>query len=284
MSGEPMKEMVVQAWSNIPNRLPLFFKVTVKRLLWTKRSIALNAMIFFLFLLQIGLQAYMDAESISSDTYVESIMNVYLSVAPFGFPFLMISALIYASLLLTEDREDKTIEYILTKPITKLEVIFYKFIPYVAVTMTIISVQLILIYSFIIGTGPGWGSYGEHIGLLGTFLMVSFLGILAYGALFMTIGVLFPRPLLYGFLIGLVWEFLLALTPGMAIQLFSIRHYLVNLLSYHLPGRFFTDNLLFNVEETWFPTGSGQAVMMLIVITAILFVVGWRSFRRVDFA
>lgn len=137
-------------------------------------------------------------------------------IAPTLLP---IATLIVATNALGNEIEDRTMVYLVLKPISRLRIILEK---YAAVALTAIMLLIAgLTVTFLIVMR---GEAGDHLTQLVAMWVAGIIGVIGYGALFMAISLIVPRALLAGIMYTLLWESLFGrFIPG--IRLVSVRHY-----------------------------------------------------------
>lgn len=111
-------------------------------------------------------------------------------------------ALFYAAGIVADEREKKTLGYILTRPTPRWVFPLLKFVASFLVAAAATVIGLVLTYLLLFGTTP----QGGDIGFLTTPVLASLLTLFAYGALFTLLGVLMERPYLVGLAFVIGWE------------------------------------------------------------------------------
>jgi ABC-type transport system involved in multi-copper enzyme maturation permease subunit len=195
--------------------------------------------------------------------------------------YIVILALFYGTSIAAEEVENRTLAYLITRPIPKAAIVLGKFAAYAALMFAMVGLSLGVSY-FIINAGrlgdlAIYGTFLRYLGVLS-------LGLLAYTAFFTFLGVFLKRAIIVGLIFGFGWENVIQYFPG-STQRFSIVHYLKSLLPYH-PGATGLAGggrgvalLLFRLE----PTRPWLAVLALAVITALsLALAGW-IFRKKEY-
>jgi ABC-type transport system involved in multi-copper enzyme maturation permease subunit len=123
-----------------------------------------------------------------------------------------LAALFHATALIADEVEERTLTYLLTRPISRASILLGKFAAYLATTLGVTLPAVVLTF-FLLATAKGAVGVGAAVGHLFRDLGAAALGLLAYGALFALLGVLLRRPVIPGLLFLFVWE-QLANLPG----------------------------------------------------------------------
>lgn len=132
---------------------------------------------------------------------------------------LPLATLILATAALGDEIEDKTLQYLTLKPISRTRIVIEKFIAVLLVSVPIAWVMLTITYLV-----QCWGKFDETNDFIVPILASSAVGILGFGALFMMVSMLIQRALLVGIFYVFVWESALSrFLPG--IRSISVRHY-----------------------------------------------------------
>src|SRR5579871_5273228 len=121
---------------------------------------------------------------------------------------LVILSVIFGTGVITQEVEQKTIVYLLTRPVPRWRILLMKYAA--TVTMTTLTVWLA---SLCLALATVGAKGLPHCGLsrdLGMLLV----GALAYGALFLLVATLLDRPLMFGLLYAFGWESWVSSLPG----------------------------------------------------------------------
>jgi len=145
---------------------------------------------------------------------------------------LPLAALFYATALIADEVEGKTITYLLTRPIQRVSVLAGKFAAYLVTTLALALPAVVMTF-FLLTTIRGWSGIGAHVPDLFRDMGVVALTLVTYGAFFTLMGVLLRRPVIPGLLFLFVWE-LLANAPGY-LPRFTITAYLRSLIHHRPP-------------------------------------------------
>jgi len=183
----------------------------------------------------------------------------------------VVVGLIYGSGMISSENDTRTTELIFTSPISKNEVVVYKYLGYVLSTFILLVVPFVLIYLYIMGSrSPGY--IVDNAPLLGIAIFVLFMALCAYGAIFMLLGSLTKQPFMFGTLFLLI-EMLLA-NVGFSLQKITIGHYLKSsalpLLEKYIPDASASLNLQ-NSSGALLATaqGTAYAVIFFLVIVCL---------------
>jgi ABC-2 type transport system permease protein len=139
---------------------------------------------------------------------------------------LLIVTLLLAVPLFREEIDQQSLSYLLTRTIGKPFIVLGKYIGYVVVSVAILLPPVAVTY----GVVAVWGQppSGMLTGVLPALLLSTVLGILAYGAIYLFLGLVTRSALIIGLLYAFVWEYLIGGLSGIAPDL-SIMHYLLSL-------------------------------------------------------
>jgi ABC-2 type transport system permease protein len=186
------------------------FDLALESMVWTKRSVlmavllALPAVIAVVY--RVVLAARMPARVTPFDLYGSMVVFGYLR---FLVP---LAALFYATALIADEVDGKTLTYLLTRPVRREAILAGKFAAYLVTTLSL-ALPAVVVTFFVLMTARGGAGLGAAVPDLLRDLGVVALALLAYGALFTLMGVLLKRPVIPGLLFLFVWEFMANL-PG----------------------------------------------------------------------
>jgi ABC-2 type transport system permease protein len=136
-------------------------------------------------------------------------------IAPTLLP---IATLILATNALGNEIEDRTMVYLVLKPISRARIVLEKFAA-VAVAATLLLWEGTLLAYLLAMRGDA----GDNVDQLLAICFAQLVGVLGYGALFMAISLIVPRALLAGLIYTLIWESLLGRFIA-GVRLISVRH------------------------------------------------------------
>jgi ABC-2 type transport system permease protein len=218
-----------------PRAARAVFDLALEGMLWSRRSlmmaILLGLPVAFGILYRAVLVARLPTQVTSGDLY-GMIVAVYIR---FLVP---LAALFYATALVADEVEGKTLTYLLTRPVRRGAILAGNFGAFLATTLSLSLPSMILAF-FLLTTARGWGAVGAAVPDLFRDMGVVVLAFLAYGALFTLLGVLLKRPMIPGLLFVFVWE-LVANLPGY-LPRFTLTAYLRSLIRHQSPVEGFSE-------------------------------------------
>jgi ABC-2 type transport system permease protein len=195
-------------------------RLTVRYLLSTKRGIATLALAWVPLLLT-GFLALAKAPSFDILLFQILMILLFLQVV------LIFVTLVNATALISEEIEDNTLPYLLSRPVSKPAIAVSKYAGYLVAVLVLLVPPVVLAYA--VTEAYAGTALGTDLDVLGGFLAATVLGSVAYGALFFFLSVVLRKPLAVGLLIGFVWESIVGSIPGDVPKL-SIIFYLRSIL------------------------------------------------------
>ncbi len=184
--------------------------------------------------------------------------NIYLSFV--AATLLPLATLVLATAAIGDEVEDRTLQYIALKPISRFTIVLQKFLAVLIVAIPIIWAGIALTWLIV--------SF-EHLDamrdLLLPALLSSLVAIIGFGSLFMLLSMVIRRALLVGVFYVFVWESALSqFLPG--IRAISIRHYTQSFFIRLVDDRRFTIAQL-SAESTIVITITAVCVISLLLCT-----------------
>jgi ABC-2 type transport system permease protein len=199
--------------------------LTHRYLLGTRRLIPMILLAWVPFILATSLAAG------SVPTY-DLVLFQALMVPLFLQVVLIFVTLVNATTLVREEIEDNTFPYLLTRPLSKPAIAFYKYAGYLIAVLVLLLPPVVLAFA---ATQSYTGrSYSADLDVLEAFVLSTVLGSAAYGAIFLFFSVLVRKPLFVGLLFGFVWESIVGSIPGDVPKL-SVIHYLKSVIKDIVP-------------------------------------------------
>jgi ABC-2 type transport system permease protein len=138
----------------------------------------------------------------------------------FSSTLLPLAALVLSTAALGDELDDKTLHYLVLKPVSRLRIVIEKYVGTILITVPIAWGALLAVWLVV-----SWGELEATRDLVLPMLIASLAGVAGFAALFQLISLYVPRALLVGIFYVFVWEATLSqFLPG--IRSISIRHYM----------------------------------------------------------
>lgn len=209
------------------------FDFSIGHMLWSRRTIFMALVVGLPILVSAVLRAVVVLD-------VPAIRPTATGPAIFGMMFwgffvrfaVPVLAVFYGTALIADEVEDKTITYLLTRPVPRGSVLLGKYLAYLVCTIAVVLPAVVLMWLLVV---PIRGSLAVSFPDLVIDLGILATGFAAYGALFAFVGATFKRPLVFGLLFVFGWETLALALPGYLRQL-TVAHYLQGLVPHGMPA------------------------------------------------
>ena len=206
------------------------FGLSLEGMLWSRRSLVLGILLALPLLIAIVYRVLLAARLPAEITGLH--LYGYLVALFWVRNALPLAALFYATALIADEVEGRTLTYLLTRPVQRKAILAGKFAAYLVTTLCLALPAAVLTF-FVLATSKGV-SVAAAVPDLFRDLGVLSLTLLVYGALFALMGVLLKRPLIPGLLFLFVWE-LMANLPGYMPR-FTITAWLRSLVRHRPAG------------------------------------------------
>jgi len=207
------------------------FDLSLEGMVWSRRSLLMSVFlglpIAFGVLYRAVLAAKLPAQVSGFDLYGYIVAFYYVRTV------LPLAALFYASSLVADEVEGRTLTYLLTRPIRRASILIGKFAAYLAAVLAL-TLPATVVTFFLLATARGFAGVGSAVPDLLRDMGVITLTLVVYGALFALLGVVLRRPVVPGLLFLFAWE-LVANLPGYLPRL-TITAYLRSLLRHRPPA------------------------------------------------
>ena len=258
------------------------------------------------FVTSVQADRFVDEDPDESEFLEEAMHRSFLlGFGKFGFLFILgiFVPLFLATGLIREEMDSGTLHYLVGKPIARAEILMYRLLGFIGLAWPYF-VGLFVLSALVTGIfGPGDSIYRfSDLGIWFGVLIATFLTVLAYGAVFITFGIVAGR---YGVLVALlfaVWEFfmmflaMIGTTREMGIASMSISFWgaeIINSTAWLVWGDYAmmsgqslaVDIALWTVWYSPFPTTSPLinlviSIIVLLLITGLFVLVGQSSFKK----
>ncbi len=258
------------------------------------------------FVTTIEADRFVDEDPDESEFLEEAMHRSFLlGFGKFGFLFILgiFVPLFLATGLIRDEMDSGTLHYLVGKPIARAEILMYRLLGFIGLAWPYF-VGLLVLSALVTGIfGPGESIFRfSDLGIWFGILIATFLTVLAYGAVFITFGIVAGR---YGILVALlfaVWEFfmmflaMIGTTREMGIASMSISFWgaeIINSTAWLVWGDYAAmsgqslavDIALWTVWYSPFPTTSPLvnliiSIVVLLLITGLFVLVGQSSFKK----
>ena len=227
--------------------IPVLARLAFVQLLYRKRTIFLS--LFMLIPVAIALVWALKEENPSPLRDFSQIFFVlHLHI------LLPLLTLLLSVNLFNSDIKDRTITYLLVRPLPRWTVLVGKFLGLVCAELLVFLPSVLLTFIVFLSIG-GAESYWDD---LGGFILISIFGVIAYSAFFTLLGIIFKHPLLLGIFVAFFWEKTVSAISTTVGKL-TILYYLVSL------GRGIID-----VDPFADPSSSVSGVTSVIVLLSLI--------------
>jgi ABC-type transport system involved in multi-copper enzyme maturation permease subunit len=186
-----------------------------------------------------------------------------------------ILALLYGSIIINEEVDQKTLVFLTTSPIPKPAVLLGKYAAYATLTSIILGIGLFL--SLVIVNVNHLGRL-THVNVFFNFLGVGVLALVAYMAFFSFLGALLKKSMIIGLFFVFGWEIVASLFPGMTQKL-TFSYYIKSLLPYSADDGSFLSFLMVQVE----PISKAGAVIVLLLSIVVFLTAGSYLFQKKEY-
>ncbi len=206
------------------------FDLALEGMVWSRRSLLMAILLglpaAFGLLYRIVLAAHLPPKTTGFALFGDVVMFYDLAIV------LPLAALFYATALVADEVEGKTITYLLTRPVNRSAILAGKFASYLATTLALALPATVVCFFLLMGTPTSGVTLGAAVPDLFRDLGVVALALLVYGAFFSLLGVLLRRPTVLGLLFIFIWERAISHLPGYAPR-FALVTYLRSLVTHH---------------------------------------------------
>jgi ABC-type transport system involved in multi-copper enzyme maturation permease subunit len=185
-------------------------------------------------------------------------------------------AVFYGTALIADEVEDRTLTYLLTRPVPRASVLLGKYFAYLVSTVAVVLPAVVVMWLLVV---PMQGSLATSFPDLTADLGILVAGLAAYGALFALVGATLRRPLVFGLLFVFGWETLAMALPGYLRQL-TVAHYLQGLVPHAMPAESPLAILQVLFRD---PPGIVQSLTGLAVVTGVGLVLAARAVSRREY-
>jgi ABC-type transport system involved in multi-copper enzyme maturation permease subunit len=207
----------------MPTRGRALLEMTIQNILYDRKTIVFFGLTLFLLVLPCY-WVYADAanEIPGMSLFVVIDLIVYVQF------IVLYACLLFGASLFVEEEEQRTMTYILSRPVSNMEIMFYKYVGFVISVFVMLVIPLLLNFAIICFRTPYEVSSAfifDPPYHLGQFIGLLFVAIAAWGAFFMFLGIYLKKyALIAGLLYALFWETFISNIPT-DIRFGTVNHY-----------------------------------------------------------
>ena len=270
---KPLSEVPWQLWAS---QLAAILRIEIKKALWMRRSI-------WIYLLALapaalfGIDALMGTESHTWDAEERTRLFAYVFQIFYLRVGIFFGCMGLFTWLFRGEIVEKSLHYYFLAPVRREILVAGKFLAGFVTTSLLFGGSVALGFIFAYGkAGNNFVFHGPGLGHLTSYLFVTVLACLGFGAIFLALSLLFKNPILPGAAV-LLWESFHAVAPSL-MQRFSVTFYLQQLSPVTVPPDGFL--ALFTVVAE--PVAPWVAVVGLLVLSAAILVFAGYRIRRTE--
>jgi len=233
------------------------FDLSLEAMVWSRRTLLMGILVGLPALVAVAYRVVLATHPTARMPPAGDIYAVIVAVYWIR-NVLPLAALFFATALVADEVEGRTLTYLLTRPLTRASIFAGKFAAYLATTLAL-ALPSVVLTCFVLLSARGWPAVAASVGDLFRDVGVAALTLVAYGAFFALLGVLLKRPVIPGLLFLYGWE-LMANLPGY-LPRFTLTAWLRSLIRHH-PA----EEGLAGLFQQVLPVG--QALAVLVVVSA----------------
>src|SRR5580658_7616536 len=226
-----------QPWRLFASQITVLVRTEVRRNLFTRRRIGFHLLALIpvvIFLIHNIFDRHdLDASQIENDTLIlAGIIQLYYFRLGIFFACMGIFTWLFRG-----EMVQRTLHYQFLVPVRKEVLLIGKFLAGAVISIALFETAVLacfcLTYSRFGSAGRSYVFDGPGIGQLGSYLLATALACLGYGAVFLTLSLLFKNPIIPGAML-LGWETIAPIFPSWAQHL-SVTFYLKHLCPIRIP-------------------------------------------------
>lgn len=222
---------------------------------------------------------------LSTAEFAESGFDVFAKMAKEAHVNVLapLLALFFATMIVGEDVESRTIPLMLTRPMPRSAWVLGRFVAYLGVATAILGTSLF--FTFAASTALADLSFNrDGLWRLGTHFFAMFMALMANGALALMLGALTRRPIIIGVVFLYGWQRLALVVPGV-VDFMTIMKYTNELLptkAAAVSGK--AQEVLAEYTRTVYYVGAPKATLVLLGITATFLAIAIVTVRFREYA
>jgi ABC-type transport system involved in multi-copper enzyme maturation permease subunit len=266
-------------WQLRASQLAAILRIEISKTLWMRRSIWIY-LLAFAPALMFGIHALTSPMgrncSIDEDTRVlaYTFQIFYLRVGIFFGCMGLFTWLFRGEIV------EKSLHYYFLSPMRRELLVAGKFLAGVITASLVFAASVLLCFTFAYSHfGPAGRAFvfnGPGLGQLSSYLLVTVLACLGFGAIFLALSLIFKNPILPGIIV-LLWESIHAVAPSL-LQKFSVTFYLKQLSPVTIPP----DGIMALFTVVAEPVSPWLAVPGLLALSGTILVYAGYRIRRTE--
>jgi len=271
------KSLAEAPWQLWASQFMAILRIEIKKNLWMRRSIWIY-LLAFAPTVMFGVHALFDPSgtSLAEDTrvfaYVFQIF--YLRVGIFFGCMGLFTWLFRGEVV------EKSLHYYFLSPVRRQLLVVAKFVAGLVAASLVFGSSVLLCFTFAYGhfgkVGNDYVFNGPGFGQLMSYLLVTVLACLGFGALFLALSLVFKNPILPGIVV-LLWETFHAVAPSL-LQKLSVSFYLAQLCPVTIPP----DGIMALFTVIAEPVSPWLAIPGLICLSVAILVFACMRIRRTE--
>lgn len=156
---------------------------------------------------------------INTSFSIRDIMSDTIYLPFVATTLLPLATLVLSTSALGDEVDDKTLQYIALKPISRFRIAFEKWLAVMVVTVPVVWLGIMVTWLVL-----SWGRLDDMTDMIWPLLASSLIGVMGFGSIFLALSLFVSRALLFGVFYVFIWESTLSrFLPG--IRSISISHY-----------------------------------------------------------
>lgn len=204
------------------------FRLTVRDILLDRKTLVVVGLL----VLMLALPGFWLRDPPSSEDHAAMMFYLMIEVILYLQFIVLYTCLLFSSSLVTSEVEDRTMVYLISRPISRLEVLVYKYAGYVVAVWSIFALAAFVNYALL--SPADADGFGGNLDILAAVMIAILIGVMAWGAVFLLLASVFRNPLAPGFLYCIFWESLFPNMGGnisMATITYQLRTYVIRGIS-----------------------------------------------------
>jgi ABC-2 type transport system permease protein len=177
--------------------------------------------------------------------------------------YILLYAIFFGTALFGDEVDNRTLVYLLMKPISRMTLVLGKFATYLVCGLMLVIPYVIALYLILVSAN-GFRALQDNLNLLCLHSLVLFMALLTYGALFTFLGALTRFAIYFGIALCFLWEQVLVFIPA-PLKKWTIMYYLQCLFPRSQGG-----HASMEIFTGTTPPGHALAVLFAVTVTCLI--------------